>query len=77
MKRTTFALDATVLKRLKQRAAAEDRPMQELVNDLLAAALAEKPAKRFTLELTGGSGKLQPGVDLEDRDRLLDLLSGE
>ena len=74
MKRTTLALDEEVLRRLKRRAAAEGRTVQAVANDLLRRGLQATGAPPYRLELRGWAAKLQPGVDLTDRDRLLDLL---
>jgi plasmid stability protein len=75
--RTTLALDDDLLRRVKQRAAAEGRSMQSVVNDLLRQALvARGRAPGYRLELQGWHGREQPGVDLFDRDRLFDLMDG-
>ena len=76
MKRTTLKLDESVLRRLKQQAAAEGRTLQDLANQLLRRGLATQDRQPYTLELRGWEATLQPGVDLLDRDALFDLMNG-
>ncbi len=76
MKRTTLKLDESVLRRLKQQAAAEGRTLQDLANQLLRRALATRDRAPFALKLTGWQAAPQPGVDLLDRDSLFDLMHG-
>ena len=77
MTRTTLKMGADLLKRLKARAAAEGRSMQDLANELLRDGLArrEGPAD-YDLRLEGWSAETRPGVDLLDRDKLFDLMDG-
>ena len=75
MARTTLAIDDDLLRRLKQRAAADGRALQSVVNDLLRRALARSPRRSdYRLELRGWAARQLPGIDLLDRDRLLDVL---
>lgn len=76
MKRTTLKLEDGLLRRLKQRAAAEGRSMQDLANQLLRRALAESPRQPYTLRWAGWQAVMQPGVDVLDRDKLFDLMGG-
>jgi hypothetical protein len=61
--RTTIAFDDGLLRRLKKRALAEGRPVQELVNDLVRRGLSAKRGEKFALELGGFRGEPRPGVD--------------
>ncbi len=73
--RTTLAIDEDLLRRLKELAAHEGRTLQSLVNDLLRRALAlVDQRKPFKLEIQGWKTALQPGADILDRDKLLDLM---
>lgn len=74
MKRTTLALDETLLVSLKERAAREGRPVHALANDLLRFAMAAEGEPSFQLDLQGWSADEQPGVNIFDRDQLFDLL---
>lgn len=76
MKRTTLALDEDLLRTLKRRAADNGTTLQAIVNDTLRGALAPRPKGRYRLRLRGWSARLQPGVDLADRDKLFDLMDG-
>jgi hypothetical protein len=76
MIRTTIGFDEDLLRQLKQRAAKEDVTLQVLVNDLVRQALASGRRPKYELKLRGWSGVVQPGVDLTDRDKLFDLMSG-
>lgn len=69
MTRTTIGIDDDLLRRLKRRAASEDRSIQALVNDLLRQAMAPRKS-RFTLELKGFRGEARAGVDVTDRAAL-------
>ena len=76
MKRTTLKIDDSLLRQLKQRAAAEGRTLQDLANQLLRQALAPQQRKPFSLEIEGWEADVQPGVDLLDRDKLFDVMDG-
>ncbi len=74
--RTTLAIDDDILRMLKRRALDEGRTVQDVTNDLLRAALSARPSRSYKLELAGWKAELRPGVDLTDRDKLLDLMGG-
>jgi len=76
MRRTTLKLDETVLRRLKQQAAAQGTTLQELANALLRRALSRRDREPFTLALTPWEAELQPGANILDRDTLFDLMNG-
>jgi hypothetical protein len=76
--RTTVDIDVVLLAEVKALAARRQRTVSELVDDALRAMLAGRAAKpgrqqRIALPTDGGSG-LQPGVDLEDKEALAELL---
>jgi hypothetical protein len=75
--RTTLTLDDDVLKAAKRRAREQDRPLKDVVNEALRQGLAlgaarVRPAYEFRLKIV--DGRLLPGVDLTDRDKLFDLM---
>lgn len=76
MKRTTVALDVAILRKLKQQAAAEDRTLADVINDLLRAALSQRtsPATRPRLELPTFQTAPAPGVNIADRDQLFEIM---
>jgi hypothetical protein len=76
--RTTVDIDVVLLAEVKALAARKQRTVSELIDDALRAMLAGRAAKpgrlqRVLLPTDGGSG-LQPGVDLEDKEALAELL---
>jgi len=76
--RTTVNIDPELLIQAKIAAVRGHRPLGSVIDDALRAMLSE-PSElgghrpRVVLETDGGSGLL-PGVDLEDRDSLAELL---
>ena len=78
--RTTLTIDESIMKAIKQKAAQEGRPLKAVVGDALRLGLGlmrEPRAARgkFKLTVVDGNG-LQPGVRLDDRDTLYDLMDG-
>jgi hypothetical protein len=74
--RTTVSLDDQLLQQAKQLAVTTGRTMSQVLDDALRVFLSKQSAEsRSVIDLPayGGSG-LQPGVDLEDRDALAELL---
>jgi hypothetical protein len=75
MPRTTVNIDASVLGQLKRRQHRERRPLSELVNQLLARALAEtESSDDVERPLRWTSKAMGARVDLEDKDALLQAL---
>ena len=73
--RTTLTLDDDLARRLRQKAATENRPLKDIVNDALHAGLAlDRETGTYEFSLTTVKGRVLPGVDLTDRDKLFDLL---
>ena len=68
-------IDASVLGQLKRRQHRERRPLSELVNQLLARALAEtESSDDVERPLRWTSKAMGARVDLEDKDALLQAL---
>ena len=77
MKRTTIVLDDDVLESLKIRSAREGTSMKDLVNRYLREVLSgKKKRSSYKFEWKTYKGKLQPGVSLEDRDTLFEIMEG-
>lgn len=76
MRRTTIAIDDDIRKRIKEKAAREGRTFQEVANELLRQALADRKWPPVKLVLRGWKAIEQPGVDLLDRDKFFDLMNG-
>jgi hypothetical protein len=75
--RTTLTLDEDVLRAAKRRARQQDRPLKDVINEALRQGLAlgeprQRPVYSFRLKTV--EGRLLPGVDLADRDKLFELL---
>jgi hypothetical protein len=75
--RTTLTLDDDVLKAAKRRARDQDRPLKDVINEALRRGLAlgeASGAPKYVFRLKTVDGRVMPGVDLTDRDKLFDLM---
>ncbi len=75
--RTTVNLSNDLLAEAKVLATKTGRPLGSVIDDALRVLLrreeANAPQRAWSFP-TGGAGGLQPGVNLEDREALADLL---
>jgi hypothetical protein len=74
--RTTVSINDHVLAEAKQVAARSHRSLGEVIEDALRRMLTEPPdgaTAKVTLP-AHGSGGLQPGVDLDDKEQVAELL---
>jgi hypothetical protein len=75
--RTTVSIDDLLLAEAKVVAARSGRSLGEVIDDALRLLLSPEPDRRrrepVALPVYGGSG-LRPGVDLEDKESLAELL---
>jgi plasmid stability protein len=77
MKRTTVRFDEDVLRRLKQKAASEDRTLQDVANELLRQILDhDQQPIPFKLRFPTWKARELPGVDICDRKSLFDIMDG-
>lgn len=71
-------IDDAILRDAKSLAARSGRPLGSVLEDALRVLLAREEEAREHAESfrlpTGGLGGLRPGVDLEDKDALAELL---
>ena len=75
--RTTIEINDELMRHAKKRAANDGVPLRDVVEDALRRYLSEKPAATgYKLKWTTETGELMPGVDLDDRDSLFDLMDG-
>jgi hypothetical protein len=76
--RTTLDIDDALLAAAKRRAAEKGSTLTAFVEHALAAALARRGpgAARYRLEWKTHRGRLLPGTDVADRDRLLEVMEG-
>lgn len=75
--RTTVTIDDHLLAAARALAARTRRTLGEVVDDALRVLLTERPIRtppeRVSLSTFGGSG-LRPGVDLENKEALAELM---
>lgn len=75
--RTTIDLNDELLRAAKRRAAQERRPLREVVEAALRTYLGRAGGGRdYRLRWRPEHGRLLPGVNLEDRDALWDVMEG-
>lgn len=76
--RTTIDINDELFREAKRRAAKEGTPLRVIIENALRAHLGSRPAgqPRYRLRWRTESGRLQPGVRLDDRDALFDLMEG-
>jgi Arc/MetJ family transcription regulator len=77
--RTTVTIDDDVMKMARRRAATEERALKDVFNDALRLGLTagrSRPRAPFTFALKVVDGRVMPGVDLTDRDKLFDVMDG-
>jgi plasmid stability protein len=71
MTRTTLDVDATVLKQLRNRAAAEGKSMGQVASEMLAPALADGEGGHAPRPLHWSTKRMgTPKFDLEDKETL-------
>ncbi len=75
--RTTLDLNDELAEKAKQLAARERITFKALVERALRTHLARRrPTRGYRLQWHPERGRLQPGVRLDDRDALFDLMEG-
>jgi hypothetical protein len=75
--RTTIDISDELLRQAKKRAADERTPLRRLIEAALRLYLSGRPRGRgYKLHWRTEKGRLRPGVRLDDRDALLDLMDG-
>ena len=77
--RTTLTLNDDVLRMARQRAARENRSLKDVINECLRVGLTLSEGRKdsvYVFELRTVRGRVMPGVDLHDRDKLFDLMDG-
>lgn len=74
--RTTLNLDDRIVEAAKRHAAREGTTLTEVIDRALRQFLAQQRGRAapFRLQLHTRDTKVLPGVDLEDRDALYELL---
>ncbi len=75
--RTTIEIGDELLRRAKGKAADEGRPLRQVVDDALRLYLGRGAGRGdYRLRWRTEKGRLLPGVRLDDRDALFELMEG-
>ena len=76
--RTTLDLEDHLIKEAKRRAAETGQTLSSLIETAIRELLEQenRPKRPYRLKWLVVRGGAQPGVDLTDRDNLLDLMEG-
>jgi len=75
--RTTIEISNELLRQAKKRAADEGAPLRKVVEEALRIYLGKRPRnKKYELKWRTERGRILPGVRLDDRDALFDLMEG-
>jgi hypothetical protein len=73
----TIDLNDELMRQAEKKAADDGVTLRDVVEDALRRYLAEKPGPSgYKLKWTTEKGELMPGVDLDDRDSLRDIMDG-
>jgi hypothetical protein len=76
--RTTIVIDEELLRRLRVVAATRGGGLSRAIRDLVRAGLEKEGSARpgYRFDWKTRRGRLMPGVDVNDRDRLYDVMEG-
>jgi hypothetical protein len=75
--RTTIEIADELLRKAKTRAADEGIPLRQVIEAALRLYILGRRSKGgYRLQWRTESGRIQPGVRLDDRDALFDLMEG-
>jgi Arc/MetJ family transcription regulator len=75
--RTTIDIGDELFRQAKKKAADDRVTLKEVVEAALRNYLSRRPQRRrYRLRWTPEKGRLLPGVNLDDRDALFDLMDG-
>ena len=75
--RTTVEISNEVLRQAKKRAADEGIPLRKVIEEALRLYLGRRSrSRRYELKWRTEKGRILPGVRLDDRDALFDLMEG-
>ena len=75
--RTTVEIGDELLRQAKARAASDGTTLRRVVEAALRSYLSGRSRpKKYTLRWRTERGRLRPGVDLDDREALFDVMDG-
>ncbi len=75
--RTTLDISDELFRLLKRKAADDGKPLRQVVESALRVYLGkQKKQKNYEFRWNTERGRILPGVRLDDRDALFDLMDG-
>ncbi len=75
--RTTIEISDELLRQAKKGVADEGGPLKMVIEEALRSYLGKRPKnKKYELRWRTEKGRMLPGVRLDDRDALFDLMEG-
>jgi hypothetical protein len=76
--KTTLNLDSGLMRLARRRAAETERTLTALMEDALRELLRSEERKRgaYRFDAKPVAGRVQPGIDLDDRAALMDAMDG-
>ena len=75
--RSTFDIADDLMRRAKKKAADDGVPLRDVVEAALRSYLSHRPAESgYKFQWATERGELMPGIDLDDRDSLFDIMDG-
>ena len=74
--RTTLNIDDGLMRRVRQIAAERNQTLTQVIEEILRQAVSGQrlSQQQFKLNWITVAGRIQPGVDLSDRDALLEVM---
>jgi hypothetical protein len=76
--RTTIDIADELFRRAKKKAADQGVPLRAVVEEAIRRYLSDRGATSgYKFRWTTEKGELMPGVDLDDRDALFDVMDGK
>ena len=75
--RTTIDINDEILREAKRAAADQSTSVRAIIETALRTYLGQRGQRRsYKLNWETEKGRIQPGVQLDDRDSLIDLMDG-
>jgi hypothetical protein len=75
--RTTVDISDDLMRRAKKKAADDGVPLRDVVESALRSYLSPRRAEGgYKFQWATERGELMPGIDLDDRDSLFDIMDG-
>ncbi len=75
--RTTLDIDDHLYREVKKKASEDGKTFKRVVEEAIREYLMpSKPSEPFKLKVITTSGELMPGVNIDDRDSLYEIMEG-